>query len=269
MKEITDLREIQLISVGILEKLVDFLEGNDIHYFLAWGTLLGAVRHQGFIPWDDDIDIMMFREDYEQFVSLAKDGIADNIDILIPNKTPEYYFPNIRVCDNRTIVEQENINYKKHGVWVTVFPIDFMPENKVTRFIYDFETRLMCSIIYNLLSIKVEANSLFRKTIKYIERFFFPPRRIKSTAIKADRIFKKYDNFKSNYLAIVTTYTSRRKLFKKEWFDAAVTYMPFEGRDYKVPMGYSEVLTSLYGDYKELPPVDQRSPKHNYKAFWK
>lgn len=270
MQEITNLRDIQLVGIDILERLAGFLQAKSLKYYLAWGTLLGAVRHQGFIPWDDDIDVMMPREDYEAFAAIAlQKEIHPDLEVFVPAQTPEYYMPNIRVCDKRTEVRVENqAHMVNHGIWVTIFPLDTMPKAWITRTLFDLRTRFLCSVIYNLLSHRVEAGSTLRLFAKRVERFFYPPSSISRVAKRAERIFKKYQGVESQYLAILTTKTSKRKLFSKDWFANSVL-LQFEGKAYPAPRGYSEVLTALYGHYLELPPEESRVPKHSYTAFWR
>lgn len=270
MQEITELREIQLIGVGILEKLAVYLEGKNIPFYLAWGTLLGAARHQGFIPWDDDIDVAMLREDYELFArQVAQDGIASELDVFIPTVTPGYSLPNIRVCDKRTIVEIENQSRPvDQGIWVTIFPLDKMPAASFPRWLFDLRTRFLCSVIYNLQTDTVAAGSFFRRFVKNTERLLYPPRSLPKIARKADKVFKKYQGAGHGALSILTTLTSKRKLFRREWFETFVP-LEFEGKTYPAPGGYKQVLSALYGDYMSPPPPEARSPKHNYRAFWK
>ncbi len=137
MKEITALEDVQALQLSIVDKVDEFCRIAGIRYFLAYGTLIGAVRHQGFIPWDDDIDLWMLRGDYDrfetEFPAWAKDhGLYLNS----PSTTPGYNRVFNKVCDNRTLgVEESYRNDFEEGCWVDVFPVDAVPEGSLARWL--------------------------------------------------------------------------------------------------------------------------------------
>ena len=132
MIPITELKELQEIELNIMKSIHEFCEANDIKYVLAYGTLIGAVRHDGFIPWDDDIDIHMPRNDYDRFVKMFPEwGKERNIEI-VSSHTVGNEFPRdiLKVCDNRTLLVAKNYkNNCKMGVFVDIWPLDKMPND--------------------------------------------------------------------------------------------------------------------------------------------
>lgn len=129
------------IQLSILRDIDVFCQKNQIKYFLAFGTLLGAIRHKGFIPWDDDIDIAMPRPDYNKFI-LSFNGMVDNLKVLAPEIDLDYYAPYANVYDTRTVLEEKGTSHLKFeiGVKIDVFPIDGVPTNKI---VYCFVSSIM------------------------------------------------------------------------------------------------------------------------------
>ena len=136
MRQLT-LKELQQLSLEILKDVADFCEKNGIRYSLGYGTLLGAVRHKGFIPWDDDVDLMMLREDYEKFRTIYK---SDKYTFFDSRNTPDCYIAFGRVCDTERTLAASSIPWvrKDVGVWIDIFPIDRVPDDIETfRRLYD------------------------------------------------------------------------------------------------------------------------------------
>lgn len=131
-EEITDLEDVQNLQLGIIDKMDSFCLENNIRYFLAYGTLIGAIRHEGFIPWDDDIDVWMLRPDYDRFLEVfpawaEKNGLFLNS----PSTARRYNRVFSKVCDSRTIlVETDRRNEFEEGAFVDVFPVDGLPATR-------------------------------------------------------------------------------------------------------------------------------------------
>ena len=126
------LRELQLLEFEMLKKVKEICNKNHITYFLSGGTLLGAVRHGGFIPWDDDVDIAMPRPDYERFLKAAEQEFEYPYEILTPDKDSSYLFPFAKIIDKRAKVKTTSRkNEQVWNVWVDIFPLDSMPKNKI------------------------------------------------------------------------------------------------------------------------------------------
>ena len=124
MRRITDIQELRGVQLGILDDIHAFCVDNGIRYFLACGTLIGAVRHKGYIPWDDDIDLYMPRDDYERFINEFK-SVSGNCRVLDPKKEKHYYYTYAKVVDKRTLLVEPEADGYRIGVYVDVFPVDY------------------------------------------------------------------------------------------------------------------------------------------------
>ncbi len=132
MRKIEDIQELRQIQMGILDEVHQFCEANGLRYFLSSGTLIGAVRHKGYIPWDDDIDIYMPRQDYEQFLQTYSDT-KGTYRAINPATEPHYYYTFAKVVDQRTrMVEKETEGYEI-GVYMDIFPVDYVTEDLQER----------------------------------------------------------------------------------------------------------------------------------------
>ena len=132
MRRITDIQELRGVQLGILDDIHAFCVDNGIRYFLACGTLIGAVRHKGYIPWDDDIDLYMPRDDYERFINEFK-SVSGNCRVLDPKKEKHYYYTYAKVVDKRTLLVEPEADGYRIGVYVDVFPVDYVTDNMAAR----------------------------------------------------------------------------------------------------------------------------------------
>ena len=275
MKELT-LREIQLKSLEILQAVHDFCIANGIKYSLAYGTLIGAFRHKGFIPWDDDIDIIMPRPDYEVFCkSFKSDGLG------ISSEYDNDSLMNFcKVYDIKDTIGKEMAPFTKKkgtGVTIDVFPIDSVPDSfeefsaivqglyplwrKQIRYRYSkapvadifntFPTKDICI----LLAIKLSgcANFFINKINRTLRE------RVKGLSWGATGHWSQ--------LVILDDGTRN---FQDNADFAETIDVQFEDRTFKCLNGYHEFMTKIYGNYMELPPVEEQRPKHiRSKYYWK
>lgn len=269
------LAELQSVSLVILCKIDSFCRKNDIRYSLTYGTLIGAVRHKGFIPWDDDVDIMMPRPDYERFLLEFK---SDEEVMLISEY--QSYITFSRVCDVKSTICETLLPYapqklsSKAGVWIDIFPIDGVEsdilsfKNKVDFINHYCDLQLQrrwgCPSLTLSKGYMYLLKLLYRK-IKYIAS---PVYKI-NNAIRKCREPYTFEN--ADYVSqIVCGKIYDREFFKKEIFDEYVE-VTFEGHAFKAVSCWDEVLRATYGDYMELPPEDKRiqhSVNHTF-FYWK
>lgn len=260
-----DLNSIKNIELQILLSFDAFCKEKRLKYYLAGGTLLGAIRHKGFIPWDDDIDVCMPRKDYLKFVK-SFDGHNEHLEVH-SNLKGNFGAPFAKIVDTRTRIDSKYVqNDIDTHLWIDVFPIDGLPKDlaKVKK-IYnkcDFYRTLLL-----LTDAKLgEGTTAFRKYSKYIlkpvARIYGKERCIESIERIAARYF--YDD--SEYVGAITwgLYGAGERMLKSE-FEQAVE-VEFEGYKFPAFSCWDSYLKGLYGDYMQLPPVNQRKT-HDMVAY--
>ncbi len=266
-ERITELAEVKKIEVEVLDAFVSFCEENHLTYFLAYGTLLGAVRHKGFIPWDDDIDVTMPRPDYQKLLELwPKEG---RYTLLECNQDKGYLYPFAKVCDSKTFIEESGVEVSfDMGIYIDIFPLDGIQgtpeENK--RFLHSFETMEKCRM-YSMMpceSILKEGtgSDLPRKLLWQVLRKIGPYRFSK----RMDRLARKNGYSAEQYGGFLSTRFWEREIYPLRVLEDTIK-IEFEGKWYTAPADYHLVLTLLYGDYMQLPPEDEQVLKHNFKAW--
>lgn len=255
--------ELRKIQINILNEIDTFCKKNDIKYWLHAGTLLGAIRHQGYIPWDDDIDIAMFREDYDKFCSLYNKS-NNQYKLHCYENDKKHFYPFAKVYDSKTIWYEPDSTGDKISVFVDVFPLDNAPENNknVRRMLKKRDFYYMCNFHYREKTspkgnfIKKIAVIIFRKLIKTRPRSFYIKKLIENS--------KKYQCEEAKKIGDFTGMGSF--ILKKDLFDELID-KKFENGIYPVPKRYDEFLTAIYGNYMQLPPEDKRIA-HTFDAYY-
>ena len=265
MREMTT-KEIKNVLLNILIYVDQVCKSNNINYSLAHGTLLGAVRHKGFIPWDDDIDIFLRRPEYNRLIDILYKSDNKKYKVFSP-KDKGYYYPYAKVSDMDTaIIEKNWPQYKDLGLNIDIFPIDYVPENRAREY-YD-KTKEYENCLYNSLTdIAYVHNNKIVSILKRILRF----RQVKECRKKGEEYWKnKISEMtqieKTNKIACIVTGGFR--LWDKEMFDSFIE-IEFENRKFQAVEDYDTMLKSIYGNYMELPPIEQRESYHDFTAFLK
>lgn len=265
-----DINQIKKIELDILIAFADFCEENKLKYYLAYGTLLGAVRHKGFIPWDDDIDVLMPRPDYNRFIELTGyNPIKQNLETRLYRncKNPNIY-PFAKIIDTNTLVYEKGKSRKNiSGIWIDIFPLDGCPDSsEETR--VQFEKYLKIRNWQDLATTNpfyIDQN-IIKKMLKFI--FFVPAAKLygcKRICKKIDELAQSYSYDKSQLVADFTWGDSLDAILKKEDLEPAL-HLEFEGKLFNAPKSYDQYLTNLYGDYMTLPPENERIP-HGFIAY--
>lgn len=261
VKKISD-QELKSIELDILKAIHQYCKANGIVYYLCGGTLLGAVRHSGFIPWDDDIDIYMPRPDYERFISCYKNKVHK---VLTFRSTRGYPLPFAKVCDCRTILkEKSGPDIPECGVFVDVFPLDGLSNKKETAsWIHKVSRDLL--YLAGLAGAKLQPahniKGVFKKTISYM----LPQQWILRVI---DTFSKRYSFSASEFVGVTFGFYGDRETHKKSVFAESID-IEFEGMTFCAPKETDQYLKTLYGNYMELPPVEKRVTHHSFEAFWK
>lgn len=262
MKEITSLDELKSIELDIMKKIHAFCEKHGLTYYLAYGTMIGAIRHDGFIPWDDDIDIFMPREDYDKFLELFVRE-QDSLKLAVVNHTTKPYLGRAmsKVIDNRTrLIEMEYKNDDEIGVFVDVFPLDGLPEGSLQKKIHMFKCKLLSKIFYTKKEIKKK--SVLDKLILLLSSPF-------NEKLIIDCLVKNMKKYKYSECKEVIVYAAHYyRIMPKTMFAQKVLH-PFEDAMFYIHNGYDELLRMIYGDYMQLPPEKDRIPHHIANIYWK
>lgn len=265
MTPITDLDELKRIELGILRDVARFCEKHGIRYFLSGGTLLGAVRHKGFIPWDDDVDIAMLRPDYERFVrEYRSDRFA-----LRSLETSSYIAAFSKVIDTRTVVSEEDVGIAGLGVWLDVFPLDGAPSKD-----YDPHRGLAWRLLRKSIRFRNLPFSSPDRTLKQrIGIILSLPLRLLSNRFLVGRlraIAIRHSVQDSPFIGcLVGPYSCARELQPRRVFEGEDALVSFEGETFRTMPGWRTYLISLYGDYMTPPPPEKRKSSHRFKAWSK
>lgn len=263
-KELT-LREIQLGSLEVLKKIKEICEKENIKYFLGYGTLLGAVRHQGFIPWDDDIDIMMPREDYEKFIKycIKNEKKLGYFSLKHYRTCKEYIYPIARFCDTRYRVEYKNTKEYGLGLFVDIYPIDGINlKNKNylrTLRIQQFLILLAGNKKY------IKSSSIIKTILKYPLFYISQYLNLNDLLKKIDKKSQKYKFMNSEYAECVVWGMKYYKIPKESYLK--LKKEKFEDEFFPIPEKYDIFLKEYYGDYMKLPPLEKQIPHHFYKVY--
>lgn len=262
--------EINKCFLELLKEFDDFCNSNDLKYYLLWGTLLGAVRHKGFIPWDDDVDVCMPREDYEQLINTYN----------LKNRYPYLliHFSQQKEVNRRlAFLTDTRIGLRKHGVsskskfdclGIDIFPIDGVCDCSIKQNFHETEISIF-QILYAVKTIDLEApRSFARNIIIKIARAILKPISLKKIVTVCDSLAKKQSYCKTSRVGVyaIKTY-GRYMIFNKTDFDRVIQ-IDFESLKLNIPIGYNNILTIIYGDYMTPPPVEKRKPHNPYDEYY-
>ena len=263
------LEEIKIVSLEGLVYLRDLFDKHDIRYYLAWGTLLGAVRHHGFIPWDDDIDIWIPRKDYEILLSKMKDYENNEWKIIHYTTNHKYLLPWAKLVNKRTICKPSGVATGFClGLSLDLFPLDYidLPMVQTKRELESSVAKLFIKLDSYHPSI-IDVNASYAK--RFAHYLFFYLKCIKDGSYRKlmttyDRLF--VDN-KDTTLSVVDYVSTGRTIFDNSWFGKGIE-ISFEKESFMAPFDFDKVLSACYGDYMTLPPVEQRVTNHPFTTYW-
>lgn len=250
-----DLRKMQLLELKILKEVKRICEKNSIPYFLIAGTLLGAVRHKGFIPWDDDIDIGMLRPDYERFLEVCKTDLGSEFFLQTPvteKGNADYGIAHVRLNGTSMVQEFRKNTITHNGLTIDIFPYDNLPENKFIRPFY-------CKTFPLLKRVCAKRMGYAPHPPKLIHRIILNMLYVLSLPMPLSFLHKKMINYHVKQNKKQTTYVfplSEWNYQKEKHLYSTITELTslqFEDDFFPVPKNYELFLTEQYGDYMELP----------------
>lgn len=268
MKQLS-LSETKEISLSILKYVSDYCNEKGIRYFVAYGTLLGAVRHGGFIPWDDDVDLVMLRQDYEKFVESARVDFTGRYKCISFTQST-FVFPYAKIIDTETTVISDNVvEIENHGMGIDIFPYDYISDS--AEQVDDIAKKLILPKKMLRYSLYPNSSELRNSNISIIKTgLFYFAKAVgwnKWRSICKKRIQDAASSDKKKYCGYLGCFeeTSLAKI-ESTIFDDTVD-LKFEDIMVRAPKRYDEYLRLLYGDYMQLPPEEKRIP-HAQKVYW-
>ena len=267
MESVLSIDDIHVIQLEMLEKIDHFLNENHLNYFLCAGTLLGAIRHHGFIPWDDDVDIAMPRLDYNKLLSILSDRKIEGIRLLNYHKDTDYRLPFAKFIDESTVLKETGTYDQKLGVYIDVFPVDIIPEKKHVQKKLIRKCRFNFYMLYLQLQDKRKPfnlrqliNEVILKPVAKRKSFKYYSEIIDTYAQSAA------DSASDTYCILAHSILAKNDFEKDELFPTKL--IPFGDLMLPVPNQSDMYLKKLYGDYMTPPPEEARKGKHNVEA-WK
>lgn len=249
---------------------VDYLcRQNNIKYSLIGGSLIGAIRHKGFIPWDDDIDIILDRDNYLKLLDVLRKEKNSDYEIFIPKEKDKYPLQFSKLINKKTVLHEKGFmdEIVDYGLFVDIFVYNYVPnkENERIRFFKYYRF-----LIFSLFRVKLNHRnpSFLHKIKRFIKNCYVSIFGYKFNLFLIDKLTKKYCSLESDYvIANNPVYPYEKEVQKaeniKEYIDAE-----FEGLKVMIFKNYDEILRTTFGDYMQLPPEDKRV-NHSLEAYWK
>ena len=250
-----DLDQLHQVHLEMLDEVDRLCRKHGLSYWLDSGSALGAVRHNGFIPWDDDVDIGMLREDYNRFVAVAKEEMSSKYIIQDNQSEPRYGNFHIKIRKLNTIFPQSyNSNYKYRGIQLDIFPFDYAPDDSIKTLSY-FTLLQICRKFSDVSAMTKLSKNPIKNLVQRVVRII--PGSIYRNYF--ERSCQKYNGTPTGYVTSHTYRMQRKKvrIFKTEDM-VPVKRIAFEDREYSIMNNPDAYLKAMYGDYMTLPPEDKR-----------
>lgn len=263
MKEITTIEEIHSIELEILKNFDKFCRCRNLKYSLSYGTLIGAIRHNGFIPWDDDLDVWMPRDDYNKLIEIYQKEENNGNYIIVNGKTnPRYYRAMSKLIDRRTILNEKKFIDGKIGVFIDIWPLDGVPKNKLIKHLDN-----LIVIVMNKFLMARMMNAKYLRGYKKVAHYLFQwinPKKL----VDIEDAFLNHVN--SHEHEEVTCYTT---IYKKDVISCNDLFKNqehvFEGEKFLIFSNYDCILKNIYGNYMQMPAESERKIRHPANIFWK
>lgn len=257
------------ILIEMLKYIDNLCRNNNIKYSLIGGSLIGAVRHKGFIPWDDDIDIILDRDNYFKLLDVLKNVKNSDYEIFTPEVKDKYPLQFSKLINKKTVLHENGLidEIKNYGLFVDIFVYNYVPNNEKQRVRFFKYYKFLIS---SLVRVKINHRNpnFLHKVKRFIKNVYVSIFGYKFNLFLIDKLIKKYCSLESDYvIANNPVYGYEKELQKaeniKEYTDAE-----FEGLKVMIFKNYDEILRTTFGDYMQLPPEDKRV-NHSLEVYWK
>lgn len=260
----TQLEKLKKIELNMFKEVINICEEHKLMYYVLGGTALGTVRHGGFIPWDDDIDVGMPRKDYECFLKIAQKKLPSYYFLQSPGTEKEHMLGFSKIRDSRTTfvetsVCNRNIN---HGVYIDIFPLDYYPEKKISQRVLEYRsTPYTIWISQFFYGHNFHNRGRIKKILFAILDYCMKIRckNVHVALLKRDNLYKNTKD--SSMIANYYGAWGKKEITPISWFDEGVM-LEFEGLKVRVPKEYDKYLSQMYGNYMQFPPIEKRVSHH-------
>lgn len=262
-KKIT-LEEMKKIEVDIMKQIDKICRENNLKYSLMDGSLIGAVRHNGFIPWDDDIDVGMLRKDYEKFIVCCNHELNNDFAFYNYNNSNDYPHPfgKLKIKNTQYVESMSVSSDMNHEIFIDIFPYDNSPKSYIKCFFHKIHIKFYRKILLLKCKFDIIGNSLLKRIIYLPLVLLSKIFSYKFCVAKLDKISRKYNNIDSDYVVnIGGSYSYNKERLPKEWIINLIEHR-FEDDIYHISKYYHEQLKHTYGDYMALPPIEKRFGRH-------
>lgn len=253
------LKHLQKVQLMMLKYFIKICEENNLTYFIYGGSLLGTIRHEGFIPWDDDIDVIMFREEFEKLNKILEKNIDDKYKFINVLNEETYFYTFGRLSLKNTVFDEwwaDQVDYTQN-IFIDVFILDNIPENKIKRFTHKWNSFLLNQFTMYAY-IKYDNTSKLKKIIQQIAYYLIKILPITPYSIKRKCVetFSKYQNQECDEVCDFPAICQMPVYYKRDWLPPKKA--KFEDIRVNIPNNPDKILTRTYGDYMKLPPKESR-----------
>lgn len=253
----------------IFNYFIELCKENNIRYYTCCGTTLGSVRHHNFIPWDDDIDVLVPRDDYERLLFLLSNADLGKYELVTPYNTKNYYLSFAKLCiKNSTIIEHKNVP-QEIGLYIDIFPLDSCSDDYYTYMKDQKQYELLRNKLF-IASSKFDLRSIlgfvYRRDLYNLAQIFYSTINSKKyrfkTLYQMKKLFEKYPFGSTLHVTSYASFWVGKEYHDLDWFEEG-SYGIFADINVVNPKEFDKYLTQLYGDYMKLPPVEKRVSHHN------
>lgn len=257
------------ILLDMMDAIDSYCRDNNITYYMLGGTLLGAVRHHGFIPWDDDMDIGIKRQDYDRFCEHFNELRNDTYRVVDLNNTNDYYTTSAKVIDTRTALIENAYQAIELGAFIDVFPLDYFGDDKYKIAVDLLTHKTIGAKLKSAKTMNISKKRAWYKNLVIVFSRLLCHKSMNEMAKEYDANVRLLSSSSDNkYLANLCGAWGQKEIADARLFDEAIELI-FEERKYFAPKGYDAYLTGLYGDYMKLPPEEKRVTHHDNQVKWK